>query len=127
MCEKTIVFEETPDNRADLQELVVIRTFAEVGSAEVRAFAAVSDGIGRRDHDHGQMMKALAGANAAEYVEAIDARQIEVEKDGVKRCGVGIFLGAFDGGNSHFAIRGRLDIQIEMFQLEGFANEQGIG
>lgn len=121
------MFQEAPDDAADFQKFVVVGPFAEVGSAQLRALAPVLERIGRGNHDDRQLVEALAGANAAEYSEAIDTGKIEIEKHGVERRGVRIFLRPFDGGDRHFAIDGGLNVEIEAFELNGFADEQSVG
>ena len=122
-----MLFEEMADDTANLEEFVIVGPFAKISGAEVRAFASVGERIGRGNHDNRQIVETLTGANAAQHFEAVDTGKIEVEEDGVEGRGVGIFLSPFNGSDRHFAIDGGLNVEIETFELNGFANEQGIG
>jgi len=122
-----MVFEETPQERSDFQKLVVGGRLAEVTGSQSGRRASIRRRIRRCDDQDRKVAELCAGSNAAQDFEAVDLREVEVQKNDLWAGRIGLALGSGNEVDGPFAIRLHVKSHGQTFLRERFLQEQRVG
>lgn len=127
LLKKAVLFEDSADNSADLQECVVGNRLPEIGGATPGSLIAVVRRI-RRCHDENRNVAVfLAGSNSPEHLEAIHLGKIEIEEENVRARRIGVLLGIGNEVDGALAVGRGVNLDRQILRPNGLPHQQGVG